>query len=139
MPPPPAPLASKLRPQPILRLPLTKPIPPITAAPRSHLPAALPLIFEARLALGQLVSAGAVVVDAAIIVGEERRAPTHGASGAGHGRRRHAKVVDTVVVQGVLRDGEGLGALEGFDPLVGVALGALWFFKGVVGAVLVGG
>lgn len=132
------PSLSKLRPQPILRLPLTKPIPPITIPRR--LPAALPLILQARLTLGQLIPSGSVVVDAAVFVGKKRRSPAHGAGGAGHGRRGHAKVVDAVVVRGlVVRDGDGLGALEGFDPLVGFALGAFGFFKGVVGAVLVGG
>lgn len=139
-PSPPPPSLSKLRPQSILRLPLTKPIPPLIP-PR--LPASLPLILQTRLTLGQLIPTGPMVVDAAVIVGEERRAPTHGAGGTRHGRRGHAKVVDgivrRVVVVVVLRDGEGLCALERLDPLIGFALGAFGFFKGVVGAVLVGG
>lgn len=138
-PPPPPPSLSKLRPQSILRLPLTKPIPPLIP-PR--LPASLPLILQTRLTLSQLIPTGPMVVDAAVIVGEERRAPTHGAGGTRHGRRGHAKVVDGIVrrvVVVVLRDGEGLCALERLDPLVGFALGAFGFFKGVVGAVLVGG
>lgn len=81
-PPHPPPSLSKLRPQSILRLPLTKPIPPLIP-PR--LPASLPLILQTRLTLGQLIPTGPMLVDAAVIVGEERRAPTHGAGRTRHG------------------------------------------------------